>query len=285
MFGSTSYMGFFGGMFAEVENRARQQKLDALGIEKNDGFYGSKSIGIEFKYSFISLSKNIAICSHEDSDLKDLYQVLSGEAVFLFTCFRHDLLGNNMFLVQVKDGENYALFGECVKLTNFIYKSHRFLKWNDGDEFGVLSKSSKEKYSYSVIVNRKGEEIIESNRGDIDLKKNIACIDGVWWNVLNLSKICSDSYKSKLESEHFLFVETSKNTVYKISKNTGSYEFWGDMDESIIEKPKEVKEVKNYPIPTWKKPKVIMQNRNDVCACGSGLKYKKCCLFKTEQDG
>lgn len=281
MFGSNSYINFFGGMLAEIDNRKKQQRLDALGIEKVDGLYGSKLLGVEFKYEEITLNNNHIVCLKEDLHSYDLYLVSGDKADFLFNYIKYSDLGDNMSLVKVEEDSKFALYNNSNKLTDFVYDNHIFNKWNDGDEFGVLNKSSKQKYSYSVIVNKKGEEIIESNRGRIDLKKNIACIDGVWWNVLNLSKICGKGYRDNLESEDFLFVETSKNTVYKISKNTGFYEFWGGVDESIIEKPKEVF-IKPEIV---KKPKVIMQNRNDVCACGSGLKYKKCCLFKTEQNG
>ena len=48
------------------------------------------------------------------------------------------------------------------------------------------------------------------------------------------------------------------------------------------DKPEDISDVErllNPPTPIRSKPKV---GRNDPCPCGSGLKFKKCCLNKCE---
>ena len=71
-----------------------------------------------------------------------------------------------------------------------------------------------------------------------------------------------------------MFVEADKQ-VYQINYITGEYIIHGTSskkpDPIIKETPK--KEIKEKVIE-------IKLNRNDICSCGSGLKYKKCCINK-----
>ena len=207
----------------------------------------------------------------------DVYLISENESKLIFCCTKYNSLGEGMFLVQEEKDGKKALYNESEKLTDFLYEKN-WGDWENNSNYCAFASSSPEKYRYEVVLNKQGEEIIESEHGysnSIDVRGCVACVDKFWYNLDTLEKICSKDYHSPLETEEHLFIRCGKNSVYQINKLTGEYVIHGVPDENLIEKPK------NIVVPTpkkEKKEKTVNQQRNDLCACGSGLKYKKCCL-------
>jgi len=156
--------------------------------------------------------------------------------------------------------------------------------------YPYILKRIKEEPNNGELYLRAGNVAEKTNRYDEAIKyyeKSLELSSKLIASYMNLVEIYEyryNYYKIKdakqnaiffLEKMMKLFMTQDFNTVTIRNKN-GIVQFIGEKSESLgINFPGLIK-VPNHP---YKKEKV---GRNEPCLCGSGKKYKKCCLNKDE---
>lgn len=220
---------------------------------------------------------------------------------FLFTGKEFKDLGENMYLVRLVGDEMFCLFRGFEKLSEPIFYNRDFyisgfkpnycsLSFKDGDEEG------------ECVIDKDGNIILEhigrwSNK-HFSVVHNIAYHNRTIYN-LNTGEIicyCDDFYK-KIEADgNLIFVELCHPTEYgakgkgvcKINTVTTEFEIFGTIpykEEGKYPERKKQKEeeAKRLAEIEAAKPRIVRQNRNDKCQCGSGKKFKNCCINKVGQ--
>ncbi len=257
---------------------SRTKRLrEEAGITNINGFEGIERIGIPHKYIHIEIGGKYFSCL--SSDRKTVYTT-EGRLLFECTDFKYCkqgmfLVGNKKEVRVIKDTDRddfgYALYNEENKLTEPLYKLHGMNE--NFNEAGFLILSVFGNYNKHVIINKLGEVLLhdESYKSPY-LRGVIAIVDDSHINLLTGNTICKRSYSSGMDTDEFMFVQVDSNCIYQINKNTGDFIIHGKIKE--VEKPKssEPKVVKQI------EPKIPEQRRNDQCNCGSGKKYKNCCI-------
>jgi hypothetical protein len=252
------------GLFSEWE---KEKNRKIVGITFNDGYYGVPIVNIPFKYCRIDFVDKHYKCLNDDS-----CDVYDKTGKILFSCTNYDYLGYDMFLVRQSKSEGYSLYCNDEKLTDPIFKDHSSSKFNNK---GYCTCGLIDEFSAKIIINKKGEILFKSTKFSyINLHGIIFNIDNEWYNIETLEKIADYCYE-RLEINDFLFLKIESNCVLQVNKDTGDIIIHGEMPKPKEEIKKEI---------TIKEPeiKIPKQNRNDKCVCGSGKKYKNCCLNKDE---
>ncbi len=144
------------------------------------------------------------------------------------------------------------------------------------NEFGYAVVGCFGDWTKTFVIKKSGEIILTSDSySDTPNLKGVICsIKYDYTNLLTGEHICTRDYSSTIETDEFIFAKVDKNCVYQISKNTGDFIVHGVIP--VKEEPKKIEPVivkKTEPLPK-------KQNRNEICNCGSGKKYKFCCINK-----
>lgn len=272
-------MGFFEGMFAEMDRRKKEQRNINAGIQEANGFYGVPE-KIDFKYDMLDFNGKFYI-----GRANELYHLFDSSGKFLFSCEEFDYLGKDMFIQYVdkepKKGQSSvygALCKDGIRLSEYEFRSKFLSKFNKDSDFCVLGY---EDFSHECVINTEGKVVLKTERSfdNIYLQGNIAHTKNAYYNLFTGEIICSNTKSSTLGTKELLFVETYDDQVYKIDKRTCEFEVFGESKQ----KPhtNDVKLCGGSDV-TVKEiiPVLPKQNRNELCRCGSGLKVKKCNCVK-----
>ena len=276
-------MPFFDNMFLAMEQSKLEQERKNRNITSQAGFDGIEDL-IPHIYDNIKFEDGLYKCLRTGNIL-DIYD---SEMCIFKDLSSFKSLGRDFFLASVLfdvEGEkNPVELGALCKgadiLTDYIFKSNIFSKFSDKGDFCELSTDFMEK----VIINTKGEIVFtpKSYFDSLTLKNNILLHKNSIINLLTQEVILDDVYSSThCETEDLYFAQIgNKNSVIKINTITGEYEVFG----KPLPEPKSKTPVKSEKKPvedkTPKEPVLPPQQRNELCRCGSGKKFKNCCLGK-----
>lgn len=286
-----SFMGgMFGGfmedMFRHMDARKKAEKKAQAGITLVDGLEGLPRLNIPHKYYDILISDEGYFSGH----IEDTMTIYDKEGKFLFEGHGVAYLGYGMFLVGLRPEKipagksinefGYALYDGDKKMTDSIFRT---TGWNDCkfNKEGFAKLKTFEGWK-EVVVDRSGEILVQED----SMSSRYISISGVvcsvykgYINLLTGEMICEKKWGSskELSTDDILFVEMDKNCIYQINKSTGEFIVHGEIPKKEEPKPAPSK----YPEKPAE-PKIKVPNRNDPCFCGSGKKYKHCCLNKVE---
>ena len=256
-------------IISEMETKCKQENE---GIYSEDGYYGIPKLNIPFEYTKIQTDKKYIFC-YTDNDVflydNEGHQLLKNK-------YQIKYLNNDLFFVQENKDEYSALYLFGIKLTNYIFKSLGYfstVKFNDNNYCHCYTKDEE------VIINGIGE-IVYSGKKSYESKLSLygKCVQD-YNKIINIETkeiLCENEYgfthSNILNINTHLFIKLSDSCVSIINYIEGTVQFQGE--PPIIKKKVES-------IPTSKELFTITnkeQNRNDLCECGSGKKYKKCCI-------
>ncbi len=264
-----------------ISGHRTKRLRDEAGITSINGFEGIERLGIPHEYTHIEIGGKYFTCL--SSDKKTIY---TKEGKLLFRCTDYRYYKQGMFLVgnskdmtdadyDISNDFGYALYNEENKLTDQIFRPHGMSEHFNESGFVILSVYGK--FSEKVIVNKSGDIVFQSNSFKSPYLKGIIVVqDDVYTNLLTGNVICKRSYATPMDTNEFTFVQVDSNCIYQININNGDFIIHGE--EKKVEEPKKVE-----PVAKTEEPKKIEQRRNDQCACGSGKKYKNCCLGKSNK--
>ncbi len=273
-FGMSSIHGILNIIEAGRIKRLREE----AGITSVGGYQGIEKIGIPHKYDHIEIGGKYLTCI-----LEDRKTVYTREGKLLFECSDFKYYKQEMFLVgnkkdtkkikgNVSDDFGYALYNNDTKLTEPIFKPYGMS--HDFNESGFVAVGILGNFGKQVVINKSGDIVLESKSSfDCLYLKGIICINNRdYINLLTGNIICEKGYGSGMETADFMFVQVDSNCVYQINKNNGDFIIHGA--EKVVEKPKAIAPKAILP----PEPTVPKQRRNDLCSCGSGKKFKNCCI-------
>ncbi len=258
-----------------VSQKKRQR--EEFGITSINGFEGIERLGIPHKYMHIEIGGKYLTCL-----LNDKKTVYTTEGACLFECTDFRYYKQGMFLVgkgkdankktgEISDDFGYALYNEGNKITEPIFKPCGILESFNESGFTIVGLFGK--WRSNVVINKLGEIAFQSDSFDSPYLKGIICQHGnEIINLLTGNVICKKTYSSGMDTHEFMFVQVDSNCIYQINKNNGDFIIHGEIKK--VEEPKVV--IPKAAEPT--KPKEPEQRRNDQCNCGSGKKFKNCCL-------
>jgi len=298
MFGRGGF-DFFDMLFSSMAAAEKEREREKWGITNINGYDGVTKVGIPHIYEKISITNQMFYCKKEG--LTTVYDYAGNK---LFTSRDILSLGHDRYLVEIIDEEivkedwGYALFKNGIKLTDDIFKPKgRFNEKFNEQGYYIVELCDTEKTL--AIINRDGDIVYEYepkywHSHYTTLYGVILKTDKGYLSLLTKTYICGEPYRSGdvMDNNECLFVKTEENCIYQISMNNGEFIIHGKPKEK--EKPKTDEEVKaeeerrenrnkieekyNQEAVTWSK-----LNRNDKCLCGSGKKFKHCCI-KTYKD-
>lgn len=268
-----SYLGAFGfeGFFAAIEREQKDRRNIQAGIQQSEtGCYGVPDKGILSIYDMLDFNGRFY-----RGRANELDYVFDYTGKFLFTAAKHEYLGKDIFLVKQNDNDYGALYKDGVKLTDDHFRSHMSSDFKK-NEFAVFGYKE---YSRACVLNTKGEVVFEhKGYGSLYITNNLVNADGIYTNLLTKEVICTHKYGSTLKTDNneFLFMEVDSQ-VWKINTFTGEVEKFGKAPEP---KPAPVIASTAKQSPEEKPVILPKQGRNDLCRCGSGKKFKNCCINK-----
>ncbi len=295
LFGNTPYGAFFEQMFKEMDRNQRRRKNEEAGVVYDDEKHvsGVPSKNIPSKYSRIDFSGEHYICQ-----LKDETTLYDKRGSFLFTSIEHYDLEKGMYLVKHKGEEFFCLYKGFEKLSKPIFEKGGFLGSKFEADYCALRFQESEKDRGECIVNMDGEVVLEFDHNfsdHISIKNNVAIHKNSIYNLHTGEKICyMKSYGGSLEADGNLwFVQadcegftptTDTKAVYIINTMTCEFQIMGTppVVKNPSPPPPTKEEIKRREIEA-KKPKIVKQGRNDTCQCGSGKKFKNCCIDRVGQ--
>lgn len=266
------------GLFAMMDEINEKRKLEEAGITIIDGLYGLPRLNIPHKYHDIKLG----IDGYIYGLLNGLTSAYDSTGKFLFECTHVRYYNYGMFLVGrkkegvIKKGESdefgYSLYHNELKLTEPIFRptgmSERF------NEFGFAVVGIFDKSYSTKIINKAGEIVFEPKSYHSPYLHGVVCSSNQeYTNLLTGETICKGYETMYIKGMHFVKVDI--NCVYQINLTTGEYIVHGELKPKVEPKP-----ASPAPVKKEEPPKVKLPNRNDVCLCGSGKKYKYCCIDK-----
>ncbi len=251
---------------------------EEVGITNINGFEGIEGV-IPHQYSRIEIGGKYLTC--HSLDKKTVY-TKGGKLLFGCTDFKYYnegmfLVGNKIETVIVSGKRNdefgYALYNEENKQTEAIFKPYG---WSEKfNESGFLLVNIFGEFKNSSIINKSGDIVFQSDSYDSPYLKGVICIhNNKIINLLTGNVICKKSYGSGMDTDEFMFVQVDSNCIYQINKSNGEFIIHGV--EKKVEEPKKIE----HPIKIAAEPQPKKQSRNEQCACGSGNKFKNCCLNK-----
>jgi hypothetical protein len=257
-----------------VEQGKKERAKEAFGITTVDGKEGIERLSIPYDFYDISLKAGYIYCLYSKNDKTSVYNF---EGKLLFTADKIEYIGKDRFLISnmVSKGETEEESGcslydnEGNKLTEEIFRPVFDTKFNDKG-FAVIGLYKK--YG-GYVIDLNGNILLETDNFEHPyIYGVIGSTNKGYFNLLDGSYICEKGYSSVLSTDEFKFIQVELNCIYQINKNTGEYTVWGEK-KKVEEKPVVIKQEKKI-----EEPKVKPQQRNDACACGSGKKYKNCCI-------
>lgn len=285
---------FFGQLFTHLDEERKQRKRDEYGITNENGYDGVTKFNIPHEYNNITVKDNCYYCEFEG-----LLTVYSNDRK-LFTSNDIKYLGQEMYLVKIIDEEiiaddwGYALYRNSDKLTEDIFKPHYNYSTTKFNDNGYLLSELADEDKVIVVLNKKGEIIYKEQvnySSDISLHGVIIKNKKGYFNILTNKYICKTEYYSsdKMSNGECLFVKTEDTCIYQINTSNGEFILHGKEKEK--EKPFSEAEQKEYNEKLAASKKLLaereqetsewrMIGRNDPCKCGSGKKFKKCCILK-----
>lgn len=288
--GSGYFGGFLEQMLSSIDRAERERRRSDFGITSIGYKEGCERLGIEHAYAYIDIVGDYLYCTHSDDQLKIestdgtssakknkiQTSVFAKEGKFLFVADNFEYKHFGMFLVKSASTEGYALYNEHDRVSDFIFKPLMTSHFNK-EGFALVGLLE---ICQDAIINRNGEIIIELSHFDhASVNGVVGRIKNEYINLLTKQHICKTG--SEIGNDECIFVQAgyNANSIYQIRKSTGEFIIHGVPEK--YDPPKEAKPfVKEINKAT--EPKEKEQGRNDLCACGSGLKYKKCCQLKNK---
>lgn len=285
------YQSFMGGMFGgfmedmlrHMDARKKAERKAQAGITLIDGLEGIERLGIPHKYHNILISDEGYYSGHID----DVMTIYDKDGKLLFECHGVEHLGYGMFLVGLRPDKiaagksmnefGYALYNGDKKITEPIFRTSG---WNDYkfNKEGFSKLRTLEGFNGDVVVDRNGKILIKEDSlcRYITISGVICSVYKGYINLLTGEMICEKKWGSskELSTNDIMFVEVDKNCVYQINKTSGEFIVHGEIPKKEEPRPAPVH------TPKLQEPKIKVPNRNDPCHCGSGKKYKHCCLDK-----
>lgn len=277
-----NYLGenFLSTLFAQIDARKKQQLKDQAGITSIGGYEGIERLNIPHKYDRINVGGKYfsCICGYRTT----IYNI---EGKFILEADQVEYLKDGMFLVGnavlkeadkkgfVPDRQDYAyaLYNENHKLTEDIFKPYGMEK--GFNEYGFLIVGIFGVFWKKAVINKTGDILFESDGSDSIYLHGVICsIKKKYINLLTGNVICEGGYDT-ISTDDFIFSKIEQNCVYQISIKTGDYIIHG-----IPPKPKEDPKKVERPVPAKKIEPEPKRRRNDLCHCGSGKKFKHCCI-------
>jgi hypothetical protein len=273
---------FIGTLIAESERFEKENKIAFLGFTKKDGLYGIEN-KLDFIYIRIEFLKDGFICCYTADLKKEIFDkkfnlVLTPKGKF-------DYIGHNMFIVyeESKNTKYGFLYRNNEPISEFKYRKNGMTACFSNSNFALLSKNM----SDYGIINSKGEEIYEITDATFKhptLTNNTLQIEGEYINLLDFSPLPFKDYHNEIRTNNKEYVsyETKTGQICLLNTITCEYTLFGKatIDKSLFKEEKRKIVPKEKIIPKATPPNKPKQNRNDVCNCGSGKKYKNCCINK-----
>jgi hypothetical protein len=278
-------------MFVDMSRREHQEKLKKAGIVLNEehNLFGVPSKNIPFKYIKIDfIHDKFYVCyvkmDYVKMDIDDDFQMVTvckedGTEMFTVEEKSFDYLHfEDFFLVKERKEKNYMLHGLCGTIkTKHVFRPMFHSKFDKDSDFCILGNND---FSGECVINKKGEVVFEKkDYNSLYLHGNILSTGSKNYNLFTGELICDKSYHSSLDIKEFMFIQVDVNQVYKINKKTCEFEVFGE--------PKQAPKLNDIKICEHSDttvaevlPKLIKQGRNDICQCGSGKKFKNCCMKK-----
>ncbi len=276
------YIGYgmpsLGAITSMLEINRKKRLREEAGITYIDGFQGIERIGIPHKYEHIEIGGKYFTCT-----LDDRKTVYTADGEFLFECTDFKYYKEGMFLVGNKkevriigkdsDEFGYALYNQGDKLTEAIFKPYWISERFNESGFAVVHIFGQ--LMASAIINKLGEVVFKASSLRSAYLNGVICShDNKIINLLTGNVICKDGYGAGMKTDEFMFVQVDSNCIYQINKDNGEFIVHGV--EKIVEEP--IKFERH--IKKGDEPKPKKQSRNEQCACGSGKKFKNCCINK-----
>lgn len=283
---------FLSGLMSIMDAENKQQFKVKFGVTTVEGYEGVERLNIPHKYDSIELAKgqfdeedkNVIQYLYCYSNRNQLITIYKTDGTFLFDGNRVEYYKQGMFLVGKKKEvvivgqENHndllcSLYHEGEKITEPMFRPLNMSCFN---EFGYATVGVGKNFNYAVI-NKSGEMLIQSDTLTHPYIYGVVCsYRGEYINLLTGNVICKYAYSSSVSTKEFMFIQVDSNCVYQINIRTGDFVVHGEVPKV------EVKTESKINMETPRKPQVYekKQNRNDLCKCGSGEKYKNCCISK-----
>ena len=294
LFGDNPMGYFMEDMFRQIDENKRKRANEEAGIitDEETGLTGVPSKKIPTKYSKVNFANEHYICKL--NDVKTLYKK---DGSFLFSATHYENLEKGMYLVKLVGDEQFCLYKGFEKLSEPIFKTRHYPDFKFEADYCALKFEENKNDRGECVVNMDGEVVLEFGydfSSHISITNNIACYKEYYYNLHTGEKICyRKSYGDTLEADNnMLFVQaackgynsTDTKGVYLIDTMTGEFQIFGTppVEKNPTPPSPSPEEVKQREIED-KKPKVVKQERNDICQCGSGKKFKNCCIDKVGQ--
>ena len=273
---------FFSTMFAQMDAHNKQRKKDELGITLIGGYEGIPRLNIPHKYHKIGVGGKYFTC--EGDKTTTIYNL---DGKFILECEKFTYLKGGMFLVGIpvhkkpdpkqkgvyeQPDYTYALYNEDKKLTDFVFKPYGMEK--HFNEYGFLVVGIFGDFWKKAVINNLGDILFESDSSDSIYLHGVICsIKNKYINLLTGNVICEGGYDT-ISTDDFIFSKIEQNCVYQISIKTGDFMVHG------IPKPPKEEPKKAEPVIQKKIESEPKRRRNELCHCGSGKKFKHCCIEK-----
>jgi hypothetical protein len=297
MLGSGSLLAGYDmfGMLSQMEEHNKQRKREEKGITKIEGYEGIEQLKIPHIYDLIEIKDDYFYCydhSEEPSKRSKILTVYNEDGKLLFSGISADYYKEGMFLVKdksensTKTDDFCALYNEDVQLTDYIFHARGL--YSEFNKHGFLIVSLKDSLK-SCVINKNGEVLYTQEGYESIYLHGVFCSTNKGYlNLLNGDIVCEKEYGSTLETKEFKFIKVDLNCVYQLNINTGECIIHGEKEEPTIKEvkktPEEIEEEKIRKEARQKeieeKNKFKKLGRNDICACGSGKKFKNCCIDK-----
>ena len=269
----------FYSLFAHIDAANNTKKKIEFGITVSNEYEGIERLNIPHKFDSIDIHEQYLSC-HLDNTIS----VYDTGGLFLFECTKFKYYKHGMFLVGNKfDNEEQEEFGYSVykgnkKLTDAIYRPYGMSENFNDSGFaivGIFGKSME-----TVVIDVSGQIRLTLDYFDHSYLYGVICTtrDG-YINLLTGNVICKKGYNSNLTTGELMFDQVHSNCVYQINQKTGDFIIHGIPPK--IEEPKSDHKKVLAIEPSIMKgtpPNPKKQSRNEQCNCGSGKKYKNCCI-------
>lgn len=287
------FMGdFLGQMFDSMARVEEAQRKKDAGITDLDGLEGIERLGIPHKYYTIKINADgylFCFTRYIDRESKiNPVEVYSKDGRFLFEADHVIYYGQERFLAGKKkpviivgkereDDFGYALYHNDIRLSEPVFTRHGDTKFN---EFGYATIGTYGDFFGTKVIDRDGKVIIKADKDlrDIYIYGVICSTNRNYINLLTGEVICEKGYGT-IYSKEFIFTQVEENCVYQINRNTGEHTIHG---EAPKKKAQEQSPPNQKHTPKIAEPKIKVPQRNEPCLCGSGKKYKHCCMNKNE---
>lgn len=239
-------------------------------------------------YGIISIEKALEIYNHYNSSLE----------LDKFNCIITELLSQERFFVKE---ENYlmheALLEENLKedllkrqeqvLTYYLPTKETFIQYSDELYFEKIPQLYTLEAYISQNVKLKDIEVSDV----VDEVANLAMSESTTQEIFNAFEMMGVEFSGEEQVKKVgeLVADIIVNTRLWATKGFTTKEVYAQMETknfnldeiSYTEPAKEIKSERTLDIKHYTSPIRVMKiGRNDPCPCGSGKKYKKCCLGK-----